>query len=135
MNKFIFYMLISISLLFNGCGKPEQPPLSINEKQFFEDLKKKYSCSVDREIEPALLYVISKKEVGNYFLELNGLPCDIIKKEDSLKTASFDIAKKLYNQILEKDMRFNEITINFECSIAPNQSRSKSFDYRPSQLK
>lgn len=116
-------------LFFNNCtAPPKQPELSVKERVFFNELNKKCGCNCIREIDSNLSKKVGEKEKGNYFLGFEDLSCKKLKK-DSLEKYSNILVKIFYINILEKNPKYESITIDFACKTGKNEDRSVSFNY------
>ena len=69
---------------------------------------------------------------GSYGINTT-LPCDRLLKlgKDSvaIQFESLIIARKLYNQVLEKDWKYNQIWISFSCDTSSSKYKDLVFVY------
>ncbi len=138
MQQRIISYIILVSLF--GCmAKPTQPPLTLDESNYFKKLSQECNCKVDREIDPR-----SEKEKINstdkraYLISFDSLSIQYLDNNlDSLKASSFLIAKKLKNEILTNDFHyhFDQITVFYSSPIDKVNSKIESFTFDVSELR
>lgn len=121
MKSIVFLLL----LFYVGCSKPEQLPLSVNEKFFFKTLSEKLNCEVQRNIDVTLLgRFASKNKRGGYALVLY-VDCERLKflntQKDSARKYASKIVSPLY-KALENDPKYYEISISFTCKTSLQNS-------------
>src|SRR4051812_22748515 len=110
------YLTLIVLVTIFSCVAPKQPELTKSEEQFIENLRKRYNCKVERNIDVILFSPSTKdNQRGGYSIDMN-LQCDTLLKfgKDSLKieTEAKDIAKQLYNNVLKRDPRFDEVAVS-----------------------
>ena len=127
------------ALFLAGCVIPH-PPLTTKEKNYFDELRSKCNCVIDREVNTE-----SKKgeehnpkdvlAVGRYTIALDSLPCETLLYKDSLKKISDTIARRLHRDILtDFQYTYENISVIFICQYRKNSTKSVSFDYTIPQL-
>lgn len=113
--------IVLLGLLFlTGClSKPEQPPITAQEKAFIDSVRHECNCEVSREIDLMLLGRFAKNHNrGGYALTLN-FQCADLKWLNEHSDSAMKKADHLINPLfatLNRDSKFNEITISFTCS-------------------
>ena len=110
--------LILISLLWVGCAKPEQPPLTAEESQLIDSLSMQCHCKVQREVDIMLLERFAEQgKRGVYTLAL-ALDCDKLKRlndrQDSAKQKADELARLTY-KVIKNEPKYNEILISMTC--------------------
>lgn len=132
--KSVFFLFLATSICIgSGCRIPKQPKISGVEKAYFSDLKAEYKCDVEREIDPKMLSKAQNKSTGSYLLRLYNWPCDSLSSTN-LPSLSAGISQNLYCNVLNKDKKYNEIIIVFDCEYAKDSYHSKDFSYATDSL-
>lgn len=132
--------LILSSLIFiflSGCmAKPKQPDLTNTEKDIIREIMLKTSAdTVFRELYPNSKDVILKADELRYYSLTIHVPCEVLKKKDSLKSQASSIAKNLKSNLLTNDFKYSfnyswdKIYIDFVCSPTKGYEESESFEF------
>ena len=134
----IKYIAIVSLMYCISCVAPKQPALNAKEEKFIKEIEEKYKGNVTRGIDVILL-TKSSKDVQNGSYGLNTiLPCNILfelgKDSITIQSEDFFIAKRLYNEVLEKDIKYKKIWISFSCDTANSNYKDLIFVYKSDTL-
>ena len=131
-------LLIILLLVQASCVAPEQPKLNEKEEKFIAGMEKKYAGRTNRYIDVKLLIDTSNHhEKGGYSLVME-VNCETLyqlgKDSTKLMKDAFFIAKRLYNEVLEKSARYNEIMVAFTCDTSSSKFQNLIFEYKVDSL-
>jgi len=129
----LYKLLLTVCLFFcfGSCKGPAQPELTKAEVQYFNYLKKNCDCAVKRSISYGLLMGLDDE--GGYMLILDSLPCNLLSKD--LQPYAYRVSKYLYCYILNRDKKYNKITIEYACQLVGANENSVSFHFAVDSLK
>lgn len=134
--RIIYYIILAS--LFGCMAKPTQPPLTLNESNYFKQLSQECNCKVDREIDPRPeREKINSTDKREYVIIFDSLSVQFLNKNvDSLKTSSLIIAKKLRNEVLTNDFKYHydQISVLYFAPIDKVNSKIESFTFDISEL-
>ena|GEM_PF-4945614 len=123
--------------LLSGCmTKPSQPDLTKMEKDIIREIMLK-TCAdtVFRELYPNSKNVTLKSGAHKYYSLTIHVPCEVLKKKDSLKIQASSIANNLKSNLLTKDFKYSfnhswdKVYIDFVCSPTKGYEESESFEF------
>jgi len=108
-----------ISLIFiASCVAPSQPPLTKKEKAFITEIEKLYNGKTERSIGALLLAEPNSNHKGSYSLNTQ-VNCDFLqtlgKDSSKIEKDAYLIAKKLFAEVLDRDIKYNKIWVSFSC--------------------
>jgi hypothetical protein len=116
-----------VVFFLSSCYTVKQPPLTELEKGYFNELSEECKCKVEREVDPGLLS--KSRNMGGYLIKFSYSNCDVLKDTILWKVNSYEIARRLYRDILHADSEYNKITIVHQCQYQQNGFVSRDYEY------
>ena len=104
----LFYF--GLPLVFRAVA-PEEIPLTLQERELEDSIKKVFNCSGIRR-EPSEFTQNTKHKTG-YYISIQNIPYSELIDVDSLKIIAREIAKKSYTEITKKSPKFNKYGVNY----------------------